>query len=326
MRRRTFRSALALACATMLVLAWASTGQTDDGKIGEVTIRPNWKVGDEFRYERVKTRRRTAGKQSASATARGPIDVRVVEANEKGFLVRWRINETTPDDPKQAADPNVRAMSRLVEGLEIDIELDKDATITGIRNWAEMKASAARIVDGLMKGPKPAGADAKAIEAARAAVEGMFATRERTEQMFLIEPVAFFFPIGQTYAGVGKTREYDDKLPNPLGGPPFPCKGKVTLTAHDAATGRAEISWTITGDPKETARIVLETMNAIAKKTGRTLPNADDFKTLAMETRTEVVIDTRTGWVERFTSTRSTSGQGSTQEDILSMTRITKPK
>ncbi len=72
-----------------------------------------------------------------------------------------------PDDPRAADDPNARAMIRLVDGLEVDIELDAEATITHAQNWVEMKAKAAAIADTAVKAQQAAGADAKALAAVR---------------------------------------------------------------------------------------------------------------------------------------------------------------
>ncbi len=326
MRFRTPRTALVTAAVATFVLAWASTGHTDDGKPGEVSIMPRWKVGERQRYERVKTRRKTQGKMSAKASGRGPIDVSVVEAGEKGYLVRWRIGETTDDNPRAAADPLTQAMNRLTVGLEVDLEIDNEATITGVRNWAEMKSSGQKIAETLIQAQQAAGTDAKTLGAVRSTVEGLFATKERVEQLFAKEPQLFFVPIGRTYPGVGKAVEYDDQLPNPLGGPPFPCTGKFTLTSYDADKGRAEVSWTQTVDPKEAARIMLETLKAIAQRSGRIPPGADELKALTVEDRAEFVIDTRTGWVETLTHTRTTKTRGGSQEDILSMSRQSLPR
>jgi hypothetical protein len=312
---------------TTLVVGWASRGQTDDGQADEIAIPPRWKVGDERRYERVKTRRKTqGGKETFRLSARAPIDVRVVEAGEKGYLVRWRIGETTPDDLRQAADPTLRAMNRLVEGLEVDIELDDEATITGVRNWAEMKATATKILEIVVKAGGTSGEAAKAMEALRPTLEAMFATKESVEQIFTKEPQVFFLPIGRTYPGIGKPIEYDDKLPNPLGGPPFPCKGKFTLTSYDVAKGRAVVTWEQIPDPREAARIILDTLKAISERLGQKPPNSDEAVSLTIEDHAELVIDTNTGWVEQFTYTRSVTNQGNSQEDILSMTRQPEPR
>lgn len=308
-RHRPSPSALVLALAATSILAWAAAGRTADDKDqdrgGELAIPPAWKVGEHHRYERVKTRRKLqGGKETFRSSGRGPIDVSVIEAGEKGFLVRWRIGETTPDDPRAAADPNVRAMSRLVEGLDVDLELDAEATITGVRNWTEMKAAAVKITDAVVKTQQEAGADAKTLAAVRSAIEAMFATKQRVEQTFTKEPQVFFLPIGRSYPGIGKAITYEDRLPNPLGGPPFPCKGKISLTSNDAAQGRATVTWTQTADPAETARILAETLKAITERTGQAPPQGDQLKTRNVEDHTEFVIDTRTGWVEQFTFTR----------------------
>lgn len=326
MRHRTPRTALVIAFATIFVLARASTGQADEGKAGEVSIQPGWKVGDKQRYERVKTRRRTSAGKETSGSARGPIDISIVEAGETGFLACWRIGETTPDDPKAAASPIARAMNRLVEGLTVDVELDNEATITGVRNWAELKATGAKLIDTVIEALRTAGADAKLLESIRPAGEALFATKERVEQSFTKEPLVFFLPIGRVYPGVGKPMEYDDQLPNPLGGPPFPCKGAITLTSYEPAKGRAVVTWTQTPDPKETDRIIRETLKSTSPSLERTPPQADKLEPFTIEDRAEFVIDTMTGWVERFTYTRSSTTKDGAMEDILSMTRQTDPR
>ncbi|SIO60568.1 hypothetical protein SAMN05444166_6443 [Singulisphaera sp. GP187] len=327
MRYRTPRSALVIAYVTLLVLARTSTGQTDDGKAGEVSIQPQWKVGDKQRYERVKTRRRTSGgKVTAKGSARGPVDVSVVEAGEEGFLVRWRMGKITLDDPKVAANSNVHAVNRLIEGLTIDIELDNEATITGLRNWAEMKATGAKLIDHVIESQRTAGVDAKILASVRPPLEAMFSTKERIEQSFTKEPLTFFLPIGRVYPKVGKPMEYDDLLPNPLEGPPFPCKGAITLTSYEPAKGRAVVAWTQTPDPKETDRIISETLKLTFPRPAQFLPEADELKPSTIVDRAEFVIDTKTGWIEQYTYTRSMTTEDGSMEDILSMTRQPKPR
>jgi hypothetical protein len=332
MDHRRSRSALAIVFVSLSAPAWSAFGQADGGKQGDVTILPGWKVGERLRYERVKTRRKTAaGKETFKGTGRGPIDVAVIEAGAKGYLVRWRIGEMTADDPQQANDPTVRAMSRLIQGLDIDIELDPEATLTGVRNWSAVKTAGTKVADTVIaevaKQAHQAGKDdPKLLAGLRSTLDSMLATKAQIEQLFLREPEVLFFPIGRTYPGIGKAFEYDDQLPNPLGGPSFPCKGAFTLTAYDAAKGRAAVTWTQTPDPHQSARIINETLMAISKRMGRTPPNADALKSLSINDRAEFVINTKSGWVENFTQIRSVTSEGNTQEDILSMILQTKLK
>ncbi len=321
-RRRSVRKIGIIAVVAALGCAWASLGlTTEEEKKGEVAIVPRWKVGEHRRYERVKSRQKTLGDESVKAIGRGPIDLTVIEAGEKGFLVRWKIGPIKADDSEEAADPRTRAMSQLVEGMEIDLELDDAAAVTGIRNWIEVKAAASKIADLIFQPKANDEADKKAKAAARSSFDAIFANKATITQIFTKEPTSFFMPIGGVFPGVGTSLEYEDRLPNPLGGPPFPSRARFTLASYNRSTGRALVSWTQTLDPNASARILHETMQGVAKRTGKKLPAIDEFQPLSIEDRAQFVIDTRTGWVEQFTQSRTTKIRDSSQEDSLSMTR-----
>jgi hypothetical protein len=47
----------------------------------------------------------------------------------------------------------------------------------------------------------------------------------------------------------GEVVSYDDELPNPFGGPPIKAQGVYALESHDAAGGRAVVTWRQSLDP-----------------------------------------------------------------------------
>ena len=321
------RSALIIgSLMATLIGTWSLACRAEDAggknKSEEITISPRWKAGDRVRYERVKSRRKLkGGVVTSQGSGNCGIDLSIVEAGPRGYLVRWRIGETAHPDPRAGADPTVRAVTRLIEGLDIDIELDDEATILGLRNWAKLKDSGLKMLDAMMRDNSTASLDAKTKTALRSTLEAMFATKEQTEMMFTKEPQMYFLPIGRTYPGVGQPIEYDDKLPNPFGGDPFPCKGRIILQSYDSVGGRAVVTWTQSPDPKETARILGETLNKFDQRLGRTKSDAQGIKNFMVEDRAEFVVDTKTGWIEQFTYTRTGSANGDKQEDTLSMRR-----
>src|SRR5262245_16916694 len=110
----------------------------------EVDVRPVWQAGESHRYERVKSRRRIQpGKPDGKLVVRARIDVQVVEAMPRGFLLSWTEGKPRFDDPAHAAtatDPIAKATLEMVAGLRILLEVDgKDASIGGVPNWPEIQ-------------------------------------------------------------------------------------------------------------------------------------------------------------------------------------------
>lgn len=65
---------------------------------------------------------------------------------------------------------------------------------------------------------------------------------------------------------LGVATPYEDRLPNPLGGPPIRSKASFTLESYDAKTGRAVISWRQQLDPGSTRESISLALNALTAK------------------------------------------------------------
>ena len=286
---------------------------------GDVEIAPKWKAGETRSYERVKSRRRTrGGKETQHVSGRTPVDLKVIEATDKGYVVRWTFGKTTSDDPGAERDPVARALVGLVEGMHVDLELDREATVLGVRNWKELQTKGRSIVETLAEA-RP-GLDKETADRLRPALLAMMATRGQVEQLFTREPQPFFLAVGRTYTP-GKPFEFDDTLPNPLGGPPFPAKARLGLKSYDPKTGRAVVEWTQATDPRATGRVIAETLKQMARRLGNRAPTAADLGDMKVEDRGEFVLDVKTGWPEHVTHTRKVTSGGSSQEDTLEIRR-----
>ena len=320
------KARFAVTAITMMLMVFSTGGATADAgrEEKEIAILPGWKDGDSRAYERIKTRRRLRdGKETGRGSARTPVRVAIGEANEDGYLVRWSYGETKSDDPGADKDPVVGAMNRIVDGMKVELELDRDAMIQGVRNWEELKTAAGSIVDVLVGKQRDQGMDQPTLDKTRATLASMFATRAQVEGLFTREPQLFFVPIGRAYLP-GRPIEYEDRLPNPVGGEPFPCRGKFELKSYDRATGRAVVGWTQVVDPEVARRVMAEAIRKMGERLGKKPPDAEDLESLIVEDHAEFVLDARTGWIERFSHTRTTKTGRVSQEDIITMQRIEK--
>jgi hypothetical protein len=105
-----------------------------------------------------------------------------------------------------------------------------------IENWDEVR-------EGLTKAMAKAVAGPKAAEAVEVAT-GVFAklSAEEAAQVILRDQALAAISQGLDLE-LGQPVDYDDLLPNPLGGPPIKSQGRFELVSYDAAKGRAVVTW-----------------------------------------------------------------------------------
>ncbi len=256
----------------------------------EVLIVPRWRPGETRIYELVKSiQKTTQGKSKHQGSSRSRVEISVIEAGENGYLIGWTIQETELDDLKTARDPIVRQITDIMRGWKALIELDAQATATGLRNWRELQSRGKQILELMTGDPKRLGIEPSVINQVRTQVESMFASREQVEELYLRDMGVFFLPLGRSYPR-HRTIEYKDELPNPLGGESLPRRGKLKLTSYDEKTGRAAVTWTQTVDSEAAMRIMLDTMRNLGEKVGSPIPDMKNVEAIvkAVERREPV--------------------------------------
>jgi hypothetical protein len=325
-RRLALILAAAVATIGVLIASNLSTPAQDPPPDDGIAIVPRWKAGETRTYEMVKSRKTNQGKTKREGSCHSLIEVSVIEAGAKGYLIGWTIQETRLDDPEADRNPMFRQIADLVKGWKALIEVDEEASITGVRNWQELQARGKQLVDLMSGNLKTLGLEPAMMEKVRTQVESMFAGKDQVEQFFIREPQVFFLPIGRTYPGAGAL-DYDADLLNPLGGEPLPSRGKLTLASIDRKTNRARVRWSQTVDSDAARRVMLETIRNLSEKVGKPVPDPEKIKSMAksaaVEDRGEFTIDTESGWVEELTHTRTTTvGQATTREEIVTIKHV----
>ena len=286
-----------------------------------VDLPLRWKVGDKLHYEIVKTRqRRQDTKITVTGATRTDLEIEVVTVDQEGYLVGWTHGETRFDDPRQAANPVVQQMGRLLKDFHILLQLDSKAVIVGVRNWKELKEKSSAILTTLTEVMKNAGMDTATMEKIKAPVVSMFATRKGIEAMCTREARMFFMVLGGSYSA-SEPIEYEGKLPNLLGGEPFPSRATFALKKVDRGSGQAIITWTQTLDPEQTQRILEKTLKDMAARLGGQFPQGKNLESLMIEDTAEFVVDLSSGWLDCLTHKRAMRIGEVTQEDILTIVR-----
>jgi hypothetical protein len=314
--RRAAPVTAALLFATSLLVGGGAGAEEET-----VRLLPRWKQGEKLRYELVKTRRKTVGTEPATeGSNRTPIDVEVLRAAEDSYTLAWTTRETTMTAQAGETEKLAKRFADLTKDLRIVLDLDARAVLTGVRNWQEVRDTVKKALDVICDEFAKSGVDAATIAKTRGQITPTFAGKTQVEQFCTRDLQPFLMAIGMEFEG-GKPVEFDDKLPNPFAGEPFPSKGRFTLRGVDRELGVANVDFRQTIDPEAARRIMAKTLSDMEKRMGRSVPDGDALKSLTIEDSGEFCIDLASGWVRSLTHRRVTKTDTGSQEDVAAFTR-----
>lgn len=301
-----FSRALATACLTMAASAALCAE-------AQVDLRPQWKAGEQVRYELTKTRT----KKSGAATSRTDVRMEVIEATTKGFLLRTVFGSTRMDDPQTQAVQMVERISSPLKDLDILMEVDHDGTVLRIRNWQEVRIALLKVTDMLtdlmrqQKTPQPV------IDQAIARVEQMYATEEGTRNTVMREVHLIFVPLGRTYSTV-EPLEYTTDLPVLIGSGTIPAKGMFELTSIDHDKKLITIRWKQSADSSAVTNSVAKILEEGNKSTAN---RTADSPHMTLSDDGEFVVNTISGWPDVLTYTRKVTSGADAQTDTTTFKR-----
>jgi hypothetical protein len=304
----------------LALLAFSVVGAAPVGFAQEqnrkVALAPHWKKGEKRQYTMIKGRRNVRGASTVSGRGTTPIRIEVLDVNEAGYLIGWTAGETTIEDPAQAANPLTRAMVDLAKDTTIALQLDRATKLLGVRNWPQLQTMARKVVDLSLQAMKKSGEDEAALAKTRQQILAMFSTRQQVETLFTRSSQVFFAPLGQEYVP-GRPMEYKDRLPNPLGGDPFPTRASFTLEKVDTASDTAVVTWRQEIDPVAGAGILEKTLKDLAARLGKPVPPGKILDLVNIKDEASFTLHLSSGWPQRLTHTRTTIVAGVSQEDSL---------
>ncbi len=319
MRAAIVRSTiLALICLPLLGLT--------DVQSPSIEVLPHWKKGDTVRLEITRARVKSAdGTSTITGKTHTDFTIEVLSANDDGYLVGWTAGKTKFDSPSQAEHSFLGQVVNLMNGLQIILEIDSHGAIRGVQNWKGLKATALKSLEALattedLQKEKP---DKVLMSSLRSQWESMLGTKEQVEELCTREAQIYFMVLGRRYAR-NDPFEYEDLLPNPLGGEAFPTHGRMALKTFDKQAGQAVITWSQIADPKQVARILESKMKEMSARLGGKPLEGEFPKAISMQDHAEIVVDLATGWVKTLAHARSVNFGTRAQVDTTSIIRTAK--
>ena len=319
MRAATIRSII------LLLISLTLLGLTDV-QSHSIEVLPHWEKGDIVHLEITRTRVKSAdGKSTITGKTHTDFTIEVLNANDSGYLVGWTAGKTRFDSPSQAEHSFLGQVVNLMNGRQIVLEIDSRGTIRGVRNWKGLQTAALKSLDALAatEDVQNEKRDKALMSNLRAQWISMLETKSQVEELCTREAQVYFQVLGRGYAH-NEPFEYEDLLPNPLGGEAFPTHVSMALKAFDQQAGRAVITWSQAADPTQVARILDSMIKEMRARLGREPLEKEFPKAVSMEDHAEFVVDVATGWVKTLKHARSVNFGTRAQVDTTSIIRTVK--
>lgn len=314
-------------CKLALVLVVVLTHSLDavrnrvDAAGDRIELTPHWKKGQKLRYEMRKKARRSRGdKVTFNTTARTDFEIEVLSASRESIVLAWTFGETKFDDPKLTANPLWNKMQHLLQGHRIILELDARGDIRGVQNWKELKDKSVKLIEAIIGELKTADAKQELLDKIRSQAVSMYATKEQVEQLTIGDAALLLMAFGKEFKG-DRPIEFEDTLPNMMGGAPFPARSRFALKEVEKRQGLASVAWSQHVDTEKARRIMEQSIREMARQLGKPAPDGDLFKKLTIESNAEFRIDLSSGAVQSLTYRRAVTIDDTVQDVVISITR-----
>ena len=293
---------VALFISVALVLAMAAPGwaaQTPAQKPAakdEVETPFPSRVGERARYAMTMAQKGEAGEPKVTTD----VTVEITRADESGFLITWTYGKFRPDPPGEEAGFEEQKLVDLTRSVRLTLQLERGGDSLKLANWEEIQERLTQGLGMIQEQVKRDGAGQ--LEAGRFASElkTFYENREFMTAYYTKEPNLFFACLGKRIP-TAQPVESDMAFPNPFGGDPFPARVRLSLKEYDQAHHRAVILAAASLDPSRTPGIIERIARGFVEKFAPEMADSmpkDLFKSLSVESKTEVAVDLTSGWPE----------------------------
>lgn len=205
-----------------------------------LTLPANWPAGTAVQYEIIRVKENVRAGVTNLSRVRTPLTIAVIERTPAGYRLAWTTGRSTVEEPKQL-DASQQRLLNIADGLKLILRTDAAGTPEELVNRVEVAGIYKKILGEIRANLAAAGMAAEKIAQATTPVEAL-AQPERVPAIALKEPNILFLVTGGEFV-LGRAREYEDQLPNPLTGKALVTRARMTLKEGRAAAGEALIEW-----------------------------------------------------------------------------------
>jgi hypothetical protein len=297
----------------------SSSEVTIDASLQEIEVVAWWKPGEKREFELLKGRTGLkGGRPYSSGMSRTPYSVEVLEESANGYVVRWTQGATErPPGSADGLSPSERALLELGNGATYDIEFDEIGSVTGLRNFGQVRQRLNLVMDSLAVALS---LEPEVENAVRRVLDQLLESEATTLGVLLKDITQIYFAHGLAL-DVDADLEFDDELPSPFGGEPFPVNSRITVFHWDNEEQIVEIRYTSTLKREAGVAPFLDLIRVIG---GELVSEEDlaefgpaELAQIELEYDYKISIELSTGWPLSMTSSQKIRIPGEERVDTV---------
>ncbi|MHC5020430.1 MAG: hypothetical protein ACYTGX_10020 [Planctomycetota bacterium] len=291
----------AAAAASLLVAAAPPPAAGQEQAAEAITFVCDWKVGEKRTFTRAKRAQDLRGGTPVTdRTTTTEFTVEVLSKTEDGgHTIAWTWGDTTLETTVPVT-PMMRKFANLIKGVRIEMELDATGGILKVLNEEAVYQQVQKAIQPLKEALEGMGLAPDVLKQTLATL----GSKETVAATSVGECRIFFMGSGGQMEK-GKELWYEDALPNPYGGDPFPAKARFLLTRAEKERNELHIDWFQELEPKKTVAILKQ---VLSKRYGREITDAE-LPNYSINDRANFSVEWDTAWPKRVTHSRTvTSG------------------
>lgn len=270
---------------SLILLLFITTplfSQIDTTKVSFIAY---WSKGDSYDFKVTKVKKRwTNDKLTKNDSTQYIANFKVLDSTEKSYTIQWSyknnlINTYKKNLNKIYEDKNaINEIVKKYDVTKIVYKTDEYGEFLEIINWQEVSDLMSKMLGELEKSIQIRKPDKlKEVEKAMEPLAKIYSSKEGVEQLILYELQFFHFPFGSEY-DVNIPFEYEQELPNMVGGEPIKGNAKLSIIEVDFEELYCVLKEEVELNPDDTKRQVI----MLLKKMGIEGKKAEDIMKTAI--------------------------------------------
>lgn len=237
-----------------------SFSQIDSTKVPFVSY---WDIGDSYDFKITKLKNEIKNSvQTKNDSSSYIINFLVIDSTATSYKIKW----TTQNQLFSSSLIPEKILESVSDYEEIDViyETTEVGEFIGIENWEEIsKTSSALFKQVMALAMEDKKIDKNALQKIISPIMSIFETKEGIEQVLFKELQYFHYPFGVEFS-IDTPIEYEEEIPNMLGGKPIRGTSKVYFTEVDHDDYYCAFTREMVLNPEDTK----ETLSYVFKKMG----------------------------------------------------------
>lgn len=215
-----------------------------------------WGVGDAYEFQVTKVKKQwKANELTKTDSSAYVVKFEVIDSTSTAYKIKWSYK--TDLGNTYNIPPELLKKFAKYELMEVIYSTSETGTFTGIENWKEISAIMSQLFTDIVETLGEKSDKKDELQKAMEPLISIYSSKEGIEQLVFKELMYFHFPFGMQFS-LSQPIEYQDQLPNMLGGAPIKSKAKLFFEEVDFDNSRCVMIQEMVIDPDDTRDIILK--------------------------------------------------------------------